>query len=406
MPFSSSAGGPFGVRDIRSLYPGVTENHLRYLEKWGLVRPRAAPRDAREYSFADLTTIKHVAGELERGTPLRVAAARAARPSGMVSSRSTSMPAADTPRAKVVTLQARRPKTPQIGAAVPLPASGRLQLGFPFTDPQAALAAKYFIEASRLDDGDERNMEEAAAAYRKALVIDPDLVPAIVNLANIHYARDELIEAQALYERAIGLEPDCFEAHFNLGNIHHDLGRFESSAGLLPRRGRAQPGLRRRALLPGGHAREDGAVAEAKPHWRAYQELAPKGEWVELAKEFSGVESAAGRRSSDPADSIAVVDPLALLRRAAQLVERALRAPRLGLEAFLPGKRQHVAMGAELARPRASPPAARLELLDGGRSPRRRSAAGWRRRVGGPARRSAVRACGTAPGVNGFEVVH
>ena len=54
-------------------------------------------------------------------------------------------------------------------------------------------------------------MESAAAAYRKALIIDPDLVPAIVNLANIHYARDELIEAQALYERAIGLESDFFE---------------------------------------------------------------------------------------------------------------------------------------------------------------------------------------------------
>ena len=29
-------------------------------------------------------------------------------------------------------------------------------------------------------------MEEAAAVYRKALVIDPDLVPGLVNLANIH----------------------------------------------------------------------------------------------------------------------------------------------------------------------------------------------------------------------------
>ena len=129
------------------------------------------------------------------------------------------------------------------------------------SDPQAALAAKYFVEGSRLDDGDERNMEEAAPAYRKALVVDPDLVPAIVNLANIHYARDELIEAQALYERAIGLDPDCFEAHFNLGNIHHDLGRYRRRAGLLPRRGRAQPGLPRRALLPGGDAGEDRAVA-------------------------------------------------------------------------------------------------------------------------------------------------
>ena len=104
-------------------------------------------------------------------------------------------------------------------------------------------------------------MEEAAAAYRKALIVDPDLVPAIVNLANIHYGRDELIEAQALYERAIGLDPDCFEAHFNLGNIQHDLGRFDRALVLLPRRRRAQPGLRRRALLPGGHAREDRALS-------------------------------------------------------------------------------------------------------------------------------------------------
>ena len=135
---------------------------------------------------------------------------------------------------------------------------------FPFTDPQAALAAKYFIEGSRLDDGDEQNMEGAAAAYRKALVIDPDLVPAIVNLANIHYARDEMIEAQALYERAIGLDPDCFEAYFNLGNIHHDLGRYEDALALLPRRRPAQRGLPRRALLPGGHAGEDRALTRSQ----------------------------------------------------------------------------------------------------------------------------------------------
>ena len=60
----------------------------------------------------------------------------------------------------------------------------------------------------------------------RALELDPYLVPALINLANIHYSRDELVEAQALYERAIGLESDFFEAHFNLGNIYHDLGRF------------------------------------------------------------------------------------------------------------------------------------------------------------------------------------
>src|SRR5688572_8335952 len=71
-PLPSSAAGPYGVRDIRSLYPAVTENHLRYLEKWGLVRQAGGQRTDREYTFADLQTIKHVAGELERGTTLKV----------------------------------------------------------------------------------------------------------------------------------------------------------------------------------------------------------------------------------------------------------------------------------------------------------------------------------------------
>jgi tetratricopeptide (TPR) repeat protein len=285
MASSSSSGGPFGVREIRSLYPTVTENHLRYLEKWGLVRASGGSRDAREYSFADLTTIKHVAGELDRGTPLRVLLRElAAERHGQLELDFHA--AADTPRAKVLMLQARRPKTPQVGAAVPLQASAG-SLGFPFSDPQAALAAKYFIEASRLDDGEERNMEEAAAAYRKALVVDPDLVPGIVNLANIHYARDEMIEAQALYERAIRLEPHCFEAHFNLGNIQHDLGRFESALSCYQQAVALNPSYPDAHFYLAVTLEKTGQSAEAKPHWKTYQDLAPEGEWVELAKEFS-----------------------------------------------------------------------------------------------------------------------
>ena len=130
-------------------------------------------------------------------------------------------------------------------------------------------------------------MEEAAAAYRKALVIDPDLVPAIVNLANIHYARDELIEAQALYERAIGLDPDCFEAHFNLGNIHHDLGRYERALVCYRDAVALNPGYADAHFYLAVTLEKTGHSPEAKPHWSAYQELAPKGEWVELAREFS-----------------------------------------------------------------------------------------------------------------------
>jgi tetratricopeptide (TPR) repeat protein len=280
----SSAGGPYGVREIRSLYPAVTDNHLRYLEKWGLVRKSTRPRDRREYSFADLTTIKQVANELERGTPLRVVlrSLLAERLGQLEFDFVDAHADTNTPRAKVVSLDAHKPI---INATTPPPLSASA-LPYAVDDPQAALASKYFLEGSRLDDGDEGNMDQAAAAYRRALIVDPDLVPALVNLANIRYARDELIEAQALYERAIGLDPDCFEAHFNLGNIQHDLGRYDRALGCY----------RHAVALNGAYAdahfylavtlEKLGHSHDAKPHWKAYRELAPAGEWVDLAKEF------------------------------------------------------------------------------------------------------------------------
>jgi tetratricopeptide (TPR) repeat protein len=263
----------YGARDIRSLYPRVTDNHLRYLEKWGLIRQAARTTTERFYSFMDLATIKQLATELERSVPLKHALrSLLAEHEGQLQldfHSSASVPA------KVVALPTR-----------PAARANRAESPLPFAEPQAALAAKYFLEGSRLDDGNNRQLQEAAAAYRRALVIDPDLVPAIVNLANIHYAGDELIEAQALYERAINLDPDCFEAHFNLGNIHHDLGRYDDA--LISYR----DAVTLNGNYPDAHfylavtLEKTGYSAEAKPHWKAYQELAPEGEWIELAKEF------------------------------------------------------------------------------------------------------------------------
>jgi tetratricopeptide (TPR) repeat protein len=275
-----------GHRQVRGLYPRITETHLRSLEKWGLLRHSHLPREAREYSFADLQTIKQVAVEIENGTPLKnILRTLAAERQGQLQLDFHERPAAvDAPRAKVVALDAHRARR-EAQMAQPAPKDSSLQ--FPFTDPQSALAAKYFVEGSRLDDGEGRNMEEAAAAYRKALIVDPDLVPAIVNLANIHYARDELIEAQALYERAINLEPDCFEAHFNLGNILHDLGRYDRALTCYRSAVTLNPSYPDAHFYLAVTLEKTGHSIEAKPHWKIYQELAPDGEWIELAREFT-----------------------------------------------------------------------------------------------------------------------
>ena len=279
---SSSPAGSLGHRQLRSLYPRITDKHLRYLEKWGLLRQSALPLPSREYSFSELQTIKQLAAELEGGTPLRtiLRALVAERQGQMQFDFQEPAPVSDAPRAKVVALDAHRARRSSAAQRAGETAGG------PY-DPQAALATKYFGEGARLDDGDERNMDQAAANYRKALIVDPDLVPALVNLANLHYARDEIIEAQALYERAITLDSDCFEAHFNLGNILHDLGRFENALGCYRSAVTLNPGYADAHFYLAVTLEKTGHSPEAKPHWKAYQELAPNGEWVELAKEFS-----------------------------------------------------------------------------------------------------------------------
>ena len=276
-PSASSTGAPYSLRDIRSLYPRISENHLRYLEQWRLLPASPVPRDQREYSFADLQTIKHLASDLDRGTPIRsiLRTLLAERQGQLALDFHAGMGGGEAIQAKVVKLETFRPPSERSKASRE-----------PLTDPQAALAAKYFAEGSTLDTGDERTVLLAASAYRKALIVDPDLVPAIVNLANIHYSADELIEAQALYERAINLDPDCFEAHFNLGNILHDLGRYETALGCYQDAVALNPTYADAHFYLAVTLEKTGHSAEAKPHWKAYQDLAPDGEWSELAKEF------------------------------------------------------------------------------------------------------------------------
>src|SRR5260370_12477277 len=146
----------YGARDIRSLYPRVTDNHLRYLEKWGLIRQAAHTTTERFYTFTDLATIKQLAAELERDVPLKkVLRSLVAEHQGQLQ---LDFHASVSAPAKVVSLPGRHARKPRERPGNPIAAGN----AFPFSDPQAALAAKYFIEGSRLDDGDERKMANPA----------------------------------------------------------------------------------------------------------------------------------------------------------------------------------------------------------------------------------------------------
>jgi tetratricopeptide (TPR) repeat protein len=261
------------VRDVLARYRALREDHLRYLVKCGLVRPVLRTNADTFFTFSALGVIKQANEALAQGIAFRSVVRT------MIAARQGQLEfdfRLDAAPAKILTLRRDQPKKPSEPRAETV-----------VRREDVVLAEEYFRAASALDDGSVATRDEAAAAYRKALELDPCLVAAIINLANIHYSHDELAEAQALYERAIGLESDFFEAHFNLGNIYHDLGRFAEAQTCYREALRLNPFYADAHFYLAVTFEKLGLSHEARPHWRAYRQLAPQGEWVELAREFS-----------------------------------------------------------------------------------------------------------------------
>jgi tetratricopeptide (TPR) repeat protein len=254
------------LRDLLALYPNLREDHVRYLEKWGLVR---RPLPDGHYSFADMSMLRHVSAEMGQGVAFRsIVRALAAERDGQMTLDFRS----ETEPARVVAHRPRRTEHRELDAEVIV---------------DRARAEEQFALACTLDDGTEEKQDAAADAYRKALDADPYLIPALINLGNLYYSRDQFVEAQALYERAILLAPDVYEAHFNLGNVHHDRGRLEAARECYAETVSLNPEYAEAHFYLAVTLEKLGRSSDAKPHWRAYQRLAPDGEWIDLAREFA-----------------------------------------------------------------------------------------------------------------------
>jgi tetratricopeptide (TPR) repeat protein len=258
-------------RHLLERYGRVREDHLRYMQKWGLIRPEQRSDGETYYTFPDIAVVRQADEALGDGATFRAVLRN------LIASRTGQLAfdfRIEAHPAKVLQLKRREP--PPLAAFMDPPPV-----------PNTSTAEEYFRGASMLDDGDPAHFEAASTAYRRALEVDPYLVPALINLANIHYARDEIAEAQALYERAITLEADVFEAHFNLGNIFHDLGRYPEAQASYRDALRLNPTYADAHFYLAVTLEKNGQSRDARGHWKAYQQLAPKGEWVDLAKEFS-----------------------------------------------------------------------------------------------------------------------
>jgi len=261
----------YAMRDLVHRYPFTREDRLRYLVKVGLLGPVVRTNTDLLFQFQDLAVIRQLNEAAAQGVTFHsfVRSLLAARQGQLeLDFRLDAAPA------KIIVLrQGVHKASPAIDSSV--------------VERNRIKAEEFFLAGSALDSGDSSALDDAAANYRRALEIDPYLAPALINLANIHYSRNELAEAQALYERSIGLESDFYEAHFNLGNIYHDLGRFHEARACYCEALRLNPQYANAHFYLAVTFEKMGRSNEARPHWCAYRELAPDGEWVELAREFS-----------------------------------------------------------------------------------------------------------------------
>jgi tetratricopeptide (TPR) repeat protein len=279
----------YSQRDILAMYPALRLDHLRYLEKCALIQPVHHSGHERSFGFTDLTALRQIAGELQQGVAFRAVVRN------LQVSRTGQLAfdfRLEAQPARIIELKPRRGQHLSIAAPgtqgnIPLGTPGTLSTIGTGVFGAISAAEQYFLMGSSLDDGTPDRVEEAVKAYRRALDEDPDLVAALINLANIRYSRDELAEAQALYERAIALDPSYFEAHFNLGNIHHDHTRYAEAESSYRRALALNPDYPDAHFYLAVTLEKMGRSADARAHWKAYERLAPHGEWVELAKEFS-----------------------------------------------------------------------------------------------------------------------
>ena len=92
---------------------------------------------------------------------------------------------------------------------------------------------------------EQRRAVEAEAAYRTALRLDPEFVPAMVNLADLYRALQRDADGEPLLRQALGIEPDNADAHHALGlllvrrdRLADAIQSFALAAELAPDNGR------------------------------------------------------------------------------------------------------------------------------------------------------------------------
>lgn len=115
----------------------------------------------------------------------------------------------------------------EIAASAPLPCGERALARFAREQPENALANYYYAVALRRRERASENpaiAQQAEALLEKAVIIDPKLGEAFLQLGDLYFERKDFVQAIGAYEKAIEVKPDLGEAHYQLGLAYKRTG--------------------------------------------------------------------------------------------------------------------------------------------------------------------------------------
>ena len=281
------SAGAYRREDVRRIVD-VSERQLRAWEKQGFIK------SGETFGFSDLLALK----TLKKLRELHITPARIQR---TVTSLKSRLEDIEYPLAQLrITAEGRR-ITVYVGGSRMEPITGQLLLDFdakeieklrlfpvkaevaPDPGVEQHLAERWFQRGLALEETGAP-VEDAVAAYRQAIELNPDASGALVNLGTIAFRMRKLKEAAEYYARAMQADPEYPLAHFNLGNLHDEQGNLENARKhyleairLNPRYADAYFNL---ALL----CERNGELLQAIGYWHTYLKLDSTSSWASAAR--------------------------------------------------------------------------------------------------------------------------
>jgi tetratricopeptide (TPR) repeat protein len=260
----------------------VSEKQLSYWEKLHLISPRK-PGAAKFYDFRDLISLRTAKQLIETGVP----ASRLRRSMVALNQKLSEV---ESPLAELrIRSNGKDVIVEQAGAQLE-PLTGQFVLNF--ETRELIDKVRVMPERSEEDwfavglqyDADPATRMEAAAAYERAISVDPGHVGALINLGMLSYDLGDLQKAATCFQQAVKLAPENAIAQFNLGSVLEEMGRLEEA------RQHLRLAVRLNSRYADAHYNlafvcdKLGDFTEAREHWSAYVKLDPASSWCEYAR--------------------------------------------------------------------------------------------------------------------------